>query len=56
MEEPPPDADELDERLRSSLRTRARGAAAQGAVLTFDDHGSPWHTRCVVRPPTSAAS
>ena len=22
-----------------------------GALLTFDDHGSPWHTRCVVEAP-----
>jgi Kef-type K+ transport system membrane component KefB len=46
--ESPPDAEALDELLRVSLRARLEARPLAGAVLTFDDHGSPWHTRCVV--------
>jgi Kef-type K+ transport system membrane component KefB len=46
-----PDAGALRARL---VELRRRKLAAEGvpdAVLHFDDHGSPWHTRCRVEAP-----
>ena len=48
VDEPPPDAAVLEQRLRELLRSKLTRAPAAPGVLTFDDHGSPWHTRCVV--------
>jgi Kef-type K+ transport system membrane component KefB len=46
--EPPPDAGVLSSRLRELFRTKLDSPPMPGVVLTFDDHGSPWHTRCTV--------
>jgi Kef-type K+ transport system membrane component KefB len=51
VREPPPDAHVLESRLRELLRTKLEARPLPTAVLTFDDHGSPWHTRCVVEAP-----
>ena len=48
VSEPPPDAAVLEQRLRELLRSKLTARPLPRAVLTFDDHGSPWHTRCVV--------
>ena len=46
--EPPPDAPALEARLRDLLKAKFEGRPLPNVTLTFDDHGSPWHTRCVV--------
>ena len=48
VSEPPPDAAVLEQHLRELLRSKLTACPLPRAVLTFDDHGSPWHTRCVV--------
>src|SRR5262249_14543095 len=45
---PYPDASDLTVRVRELLRTTLESRPLPEAVLSFDDHGSPWHTRCVV--------
>jgi Kef-type K+ transport system membrane component KefB/glycine cleavage system regulatory protein len=46
-----PDAASLERRLRELLRARLQAHPLPTATLTFDDHGSPWHTRCIVEAP-----
>lgn len=45
---PPPDGDLLSERLNALLRMPVDAPALPDVAVTFDDHGSPWHTRCSV--------
>ncbi len=51
VSESPPDGRALETRLRELLRAKLDARPLPQATLTFDDHGSPWHTRCVVRAP-----
>jgi Kef-type K+ transport system membrane component KefB len=43
-----PDADVIAARLRELRRTPAAAAPVPDAVVTFDDAGSPWSTRCTI--------
>jgi UTP:GlnB (protein PII) uridylyltransferase len=44
-----PDADALARRVRELFVLPLVAAPQTGIRLEWDDHGSPWHTRCVVR-------
>jgi UTP:GlnB (protein PII) uridylyltransferase len=46
-----PDAGALRARLVELRRQKLRAEGVPDAVLHFDDHGSPWHTRCRVEAP-----
>jgi Kef-type K+ transport system membrane component KefB len=48
LAERPPDADALAHRLRELFGKKLESPPLPGVVLSFDDHGSPWHTRCTV--------
>ncbi|HEX5615148.1 MAG TPA: cation:proton antiporter [Acidimicrobiia bacterium] len=47
----PPDVDELRAQVSALRRSAPVTAGLPDARLDFDDHGSPWHTRCSVRAP-----
>ncbi len=51
VDEPGPDATDLEQRVREQLRGKLDARALPDVTLLFDDHGSPWHTRCVVEAP-----
>ena len=46
-----PPADQLAERVRALLRMPLDAPPIAGVTVSFDDHGSPWHTRCTVDGP-----
>jgi UTP:GlnB (protein PII) uridylyltransferase len=46
--EAPPNADDLAQRLRQLFGQKLESPPLPGVTLSFDDHGSPWHTRCTV--------